>query len=90
MSEEAPKKTYDLRLKDGREITFDLDQLSVKEWRELVGGEERLPLDEQDELLARTIGWEPDELKGLGLWQYKRLTKAFWDKAISPADADPN
>ena len=77
----------DLTLEDGREITFDLNKITLREFRALV--DPARPDEEGDELLGRCAGLDKDEIANLPYPEYRRLTKAFFARAREPL-ADPN
>jgi hypothetical protein len=77
----------DITLSDGREITFDLSQMTYGQWLGLFDVKES---DERsDKTLARVCGMELKELKALPFPDYKRLFNALLKKAREPL-ADPN
>ena len=77
----------DFTLSDGREITFDLDQMNYGQWLGLFDPKES---DERsDKTLARVTGITMKELKALPFIEYKRLFQAMLKKAREPL-SDPN
>lgn len=71
----------------GREITFDLEKMTIKEFRELFDPNQS---DEKgDEIIARVSGMTADDISALSFVDYKKLSKAFFKKAKEPL-ADPN
>jgi len=77
----------DLTLEDGREITFNLGKITLREFRALV--DPARPDEEGDELLGRCAGLSAEEIASLPYPEYRRLTKAFFAAAREPL-ADPN
>lgn len=76
----------DITLKDGREITFDLDKITIKEYRALFETSQ----DEEDyATIAKASGLNPDDVAGLSYSDWRRLTRAFFKKAAEPLE-DPN
>lgn len=76
----------DLTLADGREIEIDLNAISIKEYRELFKSGQ--PDEEEFRTLAKACGMTAAEVEALGYVDYRRLLKAFIDKAREPL-ADP-
>jgi len=74
-------------LSDGRELTVDLTKISIREYRRLFK-DETTP-DEEDVLLAPCFGLTLEEFEALPYPDYKRVTKAFFERARDPL-ADPN
>ncbi len=69
------------------ELVFDLEKLTITEYRKFAGG---TMLDEQDdELLARVLDKPVEWLRTLSQPNYRRVLNAFFEKARSPLD-DPN
>jgi len=77
----------DIILEDGREITFDLKAISLKEYRALFDGNQ--PEDEEFATLAKVSGLAADEIGELSLYEWKRFYRCFLDKCRQPL-ADPN
>ena len=71
----------------GKEITFDLNKMSISEFRNMLDPQE--DLDKSDATLARVAGIEVEELQALPYPDYKRLGVAFFKKVRSPL-SDPN
>ena len=77
----------DYVLPDGKEITFDLSQMSYGQWLGLFDSKES---DERsDKTLARVCGITMKELKALPFLEYKRIFEAFLKKTREPL-SDPN
>lgn len=77
----------DFTLPDGREITFDLDALCLEEYRALLGRQQTR--EEEDAVMARVCGLTPEEYHKIPFQTWRRLCKAFFEKAAEPL-ADPN
>jgi len=71
---------------NGREFTFDMNAITIKEYRELFDSND---LDNDDLIYAKAAGIDVSELQILGVEDYRRLVKAFFDKARGPLD-NPN
>lgn len=71
----------------GREVTFDLEKISRKEFRSMITMEGSPKAD--DEIIARVAGVELKFIEDLPILDYKRLIKAFFKKTQEPL-ADPN
>ena len=71
----------------GREITFDLEKMTIKEFRELFDNNQ--PDSKGDEVMARVSGMTVEEIEALSFNEYKKFSKAFFKKAKEPL-ADPN
>ena len=80
----------DLVLHDGREIAFDLYQISQREYRSLF--DPKQPDSEADAVLAKTCSLSADEIADLPQPDFRRLMAAFITKARKPVDDanDPN
>jgi hypothetical protein len=77
----------DFVLPDGKEITFDLSQMTYGQWLGLFDAKES---DERsDKTLARVCGIAFKEIKELPFLEYKRLFNAFLKKSREPL-SDPN
>ena len=77
----------DLKLSDGREITFDLSKITYGQWLGLFDPKESE--DRSDMTIARVAGLSFEELKAVSYLDYRRITEAFFRKAREPL-ADPN
>ena len=75
----------DLTLKDGREINFDLSQMTIAEYRSLFDPEKKA--DDGDGIIAKVTGLTEADITALPYPEYKRVAKAFFKKAAEP---DPN
>ncbi len=77
----------DVTLSDGREVTFDLAQISRAEYRALFDPQQ--PREQESQILARVPGLAFEEIdNGLSLLVWKRLAAAFFIKYPKPL-ADP-
>ena len=72
---------------DGKDLTFDLEQLTITEYRKFASG--GMLDDQDDELLARVVGEPVEWVRGLSQPNYRRLLRAFFKKASEPL-TDPN
>lgn len=77
----------DFKLKDGREVDFDLDSITWYEYEEFRRG--ALTTDQDADVLAKASGMTIDDIKKLSVMDYKRLLKALFKKSSAPVD-DPN
>jgi len=77
----------DVTLYNGREITFDLNLISRREFLSLLDKEQKE--EEGNTLVGKTCGLSGDDVSNLGYEDWRRLMKAFYKKATSPLD-DPN
>jgi hypothetical protein len=78
----------DITLSDGREITFDLKKVSLKEYRALF--DPKQPRETEDATISKVSGLTVDEYVDLPLEDSKRLVVAFIKRAQKPVGADPN
>jgi len=76
----------DINLKD-EDITIDMEQLTIAEYRKFAAGS--MLESEDDVLLAKAIGKPVEWVKNLSLPDYRRLLRAFFDAARKPL-SDPN
>lgn len=77
----------DYTLPDGRGITFDLDALTLDEYRHLLSPKQER--EREDEIMARVCGMTADEYKAIPYRTWRHLCRAFLEKAREPL-ADPN
>lgn len=77
----------DLKLSDGREISFDMNAITLGEWRMLF--DSSIPTEDDDIIMAKAAGLAPEELSEIGYQDYRELARAFFKKAREPL-ADPN
>ena len=72
----------DVTLSDGRELTLDLYQITISEFRSLFK-HEQAP-EEENRLLAKVSGLTVEEFEQLPYPDWKLLTTAFFVKAKDP------
>ena len=72
---------------DGREIAFDFNKGTIREYRKLFDKE--TTQEDSDVILANMCSLEVDELLSLTPLDYRKLMKAFIKKAANPLD-DPS
>lgn len=77
----------DVTLSDGRELTIDLNRVTISEYRALFKTDQ--PDEEEYAILAKVCGVETAEIAALGYIDWKRTWQAFFKKAQEPL-ADPN
>lgn len=77
----------DVTLKDGREITIDLYQISIKGYRTLF--DPSSSEDESDKILAKTCGMDLKELQKLPYPDYRKIINAVLKRSREPL-IDPN
>lgn len=77
----------DFTLKNGREIVFDFDAITLAEYRTVA--DRNCTREDSDRILAKVMGLTVDELNAVGFREWRKLTAAFWESAVSPLD-DPN
>ena len=79
----------DITLSNGREITFDLACLSLREFRGLF--DKTQPQEAEDKIIAKVCGMTADEYLDLPYEEWKRILVAFFKRARSPVGStDPN
>ncbi len=77
----------DLTMEDGREITLDLNKITLREYRALF---DRLQKpEEEDAVLCRVFGLTLEEYQTLPYPTWRKLTELFFERARSPL-SDPN
>jgi hypothetical protein len=76
----------DFVTKAGVEIVFDLDRITIKEYRTLF--EDRQTDEAGDAIIAKCTGLTVDQVQSLGQNEWRRLVKAFFAKAREPL-SDP-
>lgn len=79
----------DFILKNGREIVFDWDAVTLAEYRLLASVTNPPSKDVSDPLFAQVCGLTVDELEQVGYREFTRLRSAFWKSASGPL-SDPN
>lgn len=72
----------DLTMEDGSEITVDLTQISLREYRALF--DKTQTPEEEDAVLCRVFGLTLEEYQTLPYQTWKRLTMLFFERARSP------
>ena len=77
----------DVVLSDGREVTFNLMELTLSEYRSLFDKEQKT--EDEDEILARVSGLSVEEYRKLLYPDWKRLTLALFQAFRNPLQ-DPN
>jgi len=78
------KKQPDLVLSDGREINFDLRKITIGEYRNLFKPETNV--EDEDALMCRVSGLQPEEYMGLSYYDFNRFWSAFHKKRREPID----
>jgi hypothetical protein len=76
----------DFILGNGREITFDLDKLTVKEYKAFFNNTS--PAGADDTALCKITGITADELGECSIVEYKRLWKKLFKRLGDPL-SDP-
>lgn len=79
--------SYDVKLSDGRTITFDLTKITKKEYDRLFDREQAKA--EEAETLAKVSGLKAEEIEELNLLDWKKLAFAFFSRAADPITNDP-
>jgi hypothetical protein len=77
----------DVVLSDGREIVFDLNKISIKEYRALFDRDQ--PDADEYRSLGKVTGLSAQEIGDLPFLEWRRLYRAFLEKCAQPL-ADPN
>lgn len=77
----------DVTLHDGRELTVDLNQITIREYRTLF--DRGQPQENEDALIAKCVGLSLDEYLSLSQPDYRLVGQAFLKRAREPL-ADPN
>lgn len=72
----------DVTLSDGKEITFDLSKMTIKEYRSILDPQEET--DKSDGTLARVAGMELEDVQNLPYPDYRRIANAFFKKCQEP------
>jgi hypothetical protein len=76
----------DLVLSNGQGVTFDLGRITVREYRSLADPEQRK--DQEDEVLAKAIGWTVEQVLDMPVLDYKRVWVAFFQAFSRPVRDD--
>ena len=77
----------DFTLTSGRELSFDLGKISIKEWQSL-----RSPAystDADNAVISKITGMKVDEIEDMPADDFNRLTFAMFKKMREPL-SDPN
>jgi hypothetical protein len=74
----------DFVTKEGREITFDLDAISIKEYRALFDPKQKQA--EEDETAVKVSGLTMDEYTSLSVNDQKRFFAALVARASGPVN----
>lgn len=74
----------DVILSGGRELTVDLNRMTIREWRELF--DPATPEEASDAAIARVCGLTEAEIAGLGQVDYRRIIAAVIRKGREPVD----
>lgn len=77
-----------MKLKDGREIKVNLDNITILEWRLMWQSDTDNKVS--DEIFARCVGMSVEELEGLSMRDFQRIAKAIRDAASNPDDDEKN
>jgi hypothetical protein len=80
------KQAPDVVLADGREVTFDLTKLTIKEYRRLF--DKTQTPEEEDVVLARLAGLEAEDVAGLNFIDYHQFIHAFFKRAANPLSVE--
>jgi hypothetical protein len=72
---------------DGREVDFELDRITISEYRALFDPKQDDEIEFKTLAKASGMAWEEVAVMPLGQWQ--RFYRAFFDKVRNPPD-DPN
>ena len=74
-------------LSDGRDVTFDLGKLTIREYRALFDVSQ--PDEDEYKTLAKVTGLSAKEIGDLPFLEWRKLYRAFLEKCSQPV-ADPN
>lgn len=77
----------DVILSDGREITFDLNLITMREYRGLFDRKE--PKEVSDAKIAKCAGLDPDEFTNMGFVDWHKVSDGFF-RAAKEAANNPN
>lgn len=77
----------DLKLSDGREVTINLHNITIREWRALLDPKQKE--DDEYALLAKVSGLKPKEVGDLPYPDFRLLGLKVAEKASNPL-SDPN
>jgi hypothetical protein len=88
MSDEVTQEQKaDFVLKSGKEINFNLDELSHTDWVGLINPKQSKKKEE--EIFSRVFGLTVEELGKLTEIEYRKLSKALVVRVVNPF-TDPN
>jgi hypothetical protein len=76
------KQAPDVVLADGREVTFDLTKLTIKEYRRLF--DKTQTPEEEDAILSKLAGLEAEDVAELSFIDYHKFINAFFKRAANP------
>ena len=71
----------DCVLSDGREVTFDLNQMTVDEWRAFF---DKITPEGEDSPIESCAGFEPGSIRKMGIDNWKAITAAFYKRMTTP------
>ena len=71
-----------VKLSDGREIEYDLRNITLKEYKALFDAKQSD--DEAYAILAKTTGMKPEEFEALSLYDTKLLWQGFFKVTKEP------
>ena len=77
----------DIVLSNGREITFNLELLTLREFRLLF--DKSQPQETEDVILSKVCGMTADEYRDLPYMEWRRLTFNLFKRLRDPL-SDPN
>lgn len=77
----------DVTLHDGRELTFDLYQMTVREWNTLIDLDNPPTREYEYGLIAKCCELAAEDIQELPLPDYQKLTRAFFKKVTTPEEA---
>ena len=77
-----------VKLKDGREIQFDLYAITVLEVRALSAPPKKGRDDTGDESISKVTGLTVEELQALPFPDYRKITKELWKLLLNPLADD--
>jgi hypothetical protein len=78
----------DITLSDGREITFNLAIVTLREYRALF--DKTQPQSSEDEIISKVCGLGIEEYLDMPYQDWRRLLIAFFKRSREPIGADPN
>lgn len=72
----------DCTLSDGREITFDLRQMTMKEYRAMF--DPSSAYEDEERVMARVVGLTVEDLQALTVYDHKLLWREFFRVCREP------